>query len=95
MKKIITNIQDFLSGVVDWLEWQLRRLYGKPTMMKQFIVVLVLGSFLSVFSIYSLVHSIYSIGKRDARKEFIELQHIERLKLQSENDSIKQLKVEN
>jgi len=87
--KILTKIQDLLSDFVDWLEFLLHRLYGKPTMMKQFIIVLTLGSFLSVFSIYSLVHSIYSIGKHDAEKEFLELRHIKPLELKNKNDSIK------
>jgi len=50
-----------------------------------------LGGTLSIFFIYTLVSSIYNIGVQDAKKEFMELQHIERLKLQSESESINML----
>jgi len=88
MNNIKTKIRKLLSDSMDWIEYGLRRLYGKPTMMKQFIIVLILGSSLSIFSIYTLVRSIYNIGKNDAKEEFMELQHIKSLELQKRNDSI-------
>jgi len=88
MNSIKTKIRKLLSDFMDWIEYGLRRLYGKPTMMKQFIIVLILGSSLSIFSIYTLVRSIYNIGKNDAKEEFMELQHIKSLELQKRNDSI-------
>jgi hypothetical protein len=81
-------MRERLSGFLDWIEYGLRRLYGKPTLMKQFIIVLILGSLLSVFSIYTLVRSIYNIGKNDAEREFLEIRHIETLKLQKDSINI-------
>ncbi|GHT63659.1 hypothetical protein FACS189451_10640 [Bacteroidia bacterium] len=89
---IQTKIKERLSDFVDWIEYGLRRLYGKPTLMKQFIIVLILGSLLSVFSIYTLVSSIYNMGRHSAEQKFMELQHIETLQLQQKNDSINLLK---
>jgi len=83
-KKII----DFLSNVWDEIDYRLRLLCGKPTPMKRFIVVLIFGTILSVGYFYTIISSIYRMGKREAEKELMELQHIEGLKLQHENDSI-------
>jgi hypothetical protein len=44
-----------------------------------------------ILAVYLTVTSIYSIGKRDAEKEFMKIQHIQQLELQK-NDSINQLK---
>jgi len=77
---------------MDWMEYGLRRLYGKPTMMKQFIIVLILGSFISVVSIWSLVSSIYNIGKRDGQRDRMEISHIRNVELPNSNDSINLLK---
>jgi len=82
------KIKKLLSDCVDWIEYGLRRLYGKPSLMKQFIIVLILGSSLGIFSAYTMIRSIYNIGKNDAKKEFMELQHINPLELQKRNDSI-------
>ena len=86
------KIKKLLSDCVDWIEYGLRRLYGKPSLMKQFIIVLILGSSLSIFSIYTLVRSIYNIGRNDARTEFMEIKHIGNLELPNSNDSINFLK---
>ncbi len=82
------KIKDFLTNIWDEITYGLRCVCGKPTPMKRFVFVLIIGGALSIGYIYMLASSIYNIGKRDAEKEFMELQHIERLKLQSENDSI-------
>ena len=89
MNKIQTKINELLSGTMDWIEYVLRRIYGKPSMMKQFIIVLVFGSFLSVVSIYTLVTSIYNAGKADAKQEFMEIRHAGHLELHQSKDSIK------
>ena len=88
MKK---EIFEFLTNVWGEIEYSLRLLCGKPSPVKRFIAVLVLGGTLSIFFIYTLVSSIYNIGVQDAKKEFMELQHIERLKLQSESESMNML----
>ena len=88
MKKIVAKIREWLSDTMDWMEDCLRRLYGKPSMMKQFVIVLILGSALSVFSIYSIVTSIYSMGRTDAQKEFMEIKHAGHLELPHSSDTI-------
>ena len=92
MNKIKTKIKERLSDCMDWMEYGLRRIYGKPTMMKQFIIVLILGSFISVVSIYSLVSSIYNMGKRDAQTNMMEIKHAGNLELPNPSDSINLLK---
>jgi hypothetical protein len=42
----------------------------------------------TVANIYFVVSFIYNIGKRDTKKEFIELQHIKSIELQNHNNSI-------
>jgi hypothetical protein len=75
----------------DWAVYRLHRLCGQPTPLKRLVTVLVMGGFLVAVNIYVVVSSIYSIGKRDAEKEFMKIQHIQQLELQI-NDSINQLK---
>jgi hypothetical protein len=89
MKKLGNEIKDFLFDVWDEIRYGLRMLCGKPTPMKRFIIVLVIGGSLCIAYLYILVNSIYSIGKREAENEFLKLQHIESLQLQS--DSINNL----
>lgn len=85
------KIKEFLIDAWDEITYSLKCACGRPTRMKRFIIVSVIGGALSIAYIYMLVSSIYNIGKQDAEKEFMELQHIERLKLQSEKDSINNL----
>ena len=86
------KIKEFMIDAWDEITYSLRCACGRPTRMKRFIIVSVIGGALSIAYIYMLVSSIYNIGKQDAEKEFMELQHIERLKLQSEKDSINSIK---
>jgi len=81
MNKLRLKIKERLSDIMDWMEYGMRCLYGRPSMMKQFIIVLIFGSFLSVISIYSIVSSIYNMGKTDAQKEFMEIKHAGHLEL--------------
>ena len=82
------KIRKYLTNIWDNIEYRLRLLCGKPSPIKQFMTVLIIGIVLTVANIYFVVSSVYHIGKRDAEKEFITLQHIETLKLHSKNDSI-------
>jgi len=81
MNKLRLKIKERMSDWMDWMEEGMRRLYGKPSMMKQFVIVLILGSALSVFSIYSIVSSIYNMGRSSAQKEFMEIKHAGHLEL--------------
>jgi hypothetical protein len=85
MKDIKNKIRDFLSNAWDEIEYGLRLLCGQPSPMKRFITVLIIGVALTVVHLYFVVSSIYNIGKRDAEREFLRLQHIETLKLQSDS----------
>jgi hypothetical protein len=88
MNRLKTKIKDFLSNAWDEIDYALRRLCGRPTPMKRFLTVLIIGSALAVANIYFVVSSIYSMGKHDAEIKFMELKHIESLKLQQKQDSI-------
>ena len=73
------------------IETRLKRLCGKPSPIKRLIVVLVFGILMAAANIYYVVSSIYAIGKNSAKKEFLEIEHIEGLKIQG-NDSINLIK---
>ncbi len=90
-KKIIAQ----LENLWDWIDYGLRRLCGRPSPVKRLVAVVIIGGALSIAYIYMLASSIYNMGKQDAEKDFLELQHIETLKLQGENDSINILNPEN
>jgi len=77
MKREIGN---FLTNVRDEIEYRLRQFCGKPSPMKRFVAVLVIGGILALANIYLLITSIYNIGKRDAEMEFIKRQHINSIK---------------
>lgn len=79
---------NLMANIKADIEYGLRRLCGRPSPLKRFIVVLVIGGVLTVANIYIVVNSVYNIGKRDVQKEFIELQHIEAPKLQQRKDSL-------
>jgi hypothetical protein len=89
MKTTITN---HLTDIWDELGYGLRRLCGKPSPLKRLITVLVLAVGLGGTNIYLIVSSIYSIGKRDTEKKYLEIEHIKQLELQQKSDSIHQLK---
>ncbi|GHT11675.1 hypothetical protein FACS189426_13900 [Bacteroidia bacterium] len=87
------KIKEFLINAWDEIEYRLRLLCGRPTPMKRFMMVLIIGGALAVANIYFVVSSIYNMGVSDAKKQFLEVQHIETLKLQqSKKDSIKSIK---
>jgi len=88
MNKLRLKIKERLSGMMDWMECGLRRLYGRPSLMKQFIIILIYGFVLSALSIYTIVTSIYKMGKADAQKEFMEIRHAGHLELHHRGDSI-------
>ena len=88
MNKILKKSKELLTDTMDWMEYGLRRLYGRPSLMKQFIIVLIFGSVLSVLSIYTIVSSIYNMGKADVQKEFMEIKHAGHFELNHAGDSI-------
>jgi hypothetical protein len=84
MKKKTGN---FMEAVRSGIEYRLRRLCGRPSPLKRFISILVIGGAMTVANIYLVVSSIYNIGRKDAETEFMELRHIETLKLQQKQSS--------
>nr|WP_250709104.1 TraL conjugative transposon family protein [Bacteroides fragilis] len=61
-------------------EW-LRRICGRLTPGKRLAVILTMLLTFSFLSIYMTVSSIYNMGRRDAEKEMIEIEHIRDLDL--------------
>jgi hypothetical protein len=88
VKKLRTKIKEFLTNAWDEIGYRLRLLCGKPTPMKRFVIVLIIGGILTVVNIYFVVSSIYNMGVSDAKKQFLEVQHIETLKLQKDSINI-------
>jgi len=82
------KISSFLTLSWRKTDCQLRRLCGKPSPVKRLVTVIIVGGLLAAANIYFVVSSVYNIGKNDAQKEFMKLEHIERLNLQG-NDSIR------
>ncbi|GHT02148.1 hypothetical protein AGMMS50276_31800 [Synergistales bacterium] len=82
--KLITQLKD----VWDEMTYGLRWLCLCPSPAKRLVTVLILILVCGGLNIWFVVSSIYNTGKNDARKEFLELQHIESLKLLQKNDSI-------
>ena len=78
-----------LSDKVD--EW-LRRMCGRLTPGKRLAVILTMLLSFSCLSIYMTVSSIYNMGKRDAAKEMIEIEHIRNINLRQKQDSINNYK---
>jgi hypothetical protein len=85
MKELKVKIKSLLTNVWDEIEYGLRMLCGKPSPEKRLITMLIISVTLAVVYIYFVISSIYNIGKRDAEREFLKLQHIESLKLQSDS----------
>jgi hypothetical protein len=88
MKELRKKVVEFVSGAWGEIEYGLRCLCGRPSPMKRFITVLTIGGVLAVVNIYFVANSIYNMGKRDAEKKFLELQHIEPVELPFSKDSI-------
>ncbi|MDR2690941.1 MAG: TraL conjugative transposon family protein [Dysgonamonadaceae bacterium] len=89
MKELRSKVVEFVSGAWGEIEYGLKCLCGRPSPMKRFIAVLTVGGVLAVANIYFVANSIYNMGKRDAEKEFLKMEHIKRLDWQPANsDSI-------
>jgi len=54
---------------------------------RRLITILAFCIIFGSMSIYITVSSIYNIGKRDAEKKYLEIEHIEKFELQHSNDS--------
>jgi len=72
------------------IEFFFRRLCGKPSPEKRLITVVIIVLLLAGINIYISVYYIGSIIKNDARKEYMEMEHIKPLEIS--NDSINKFK---
>jgi hypothetical protein len=89
MKELRKKVVEYVSGVWGEIAYGLKCLCGRPSPMKRFIAVLTVGGVLAAVNIYFVANSIYSMGKRDAEKEFLKVEHIKRLDWQPvKSDSI-------
>jgi hypothetical protein len=89
MKELRKKVVEFMSDAWGEIEYGLKCLCGRPSPVKRFIAVLTVGGVLAVANIYFVANSIYNMGKRDAEKEFLKMEHIKRLDWQPVNsDSI-------
>jgi hypothetical protein len=89
MKELRKKVVEFVSGAWGEIEYGLKCLCGRPSPLKRFIAVLTVSGVLAVANIYFVANSIYNMGKRDAEKEFLKMEHIKRLDWQPVNsDSI-------
>ena len=90
--KMKTKIREFLTDAWGETAYGLRMLCGKPTPLKRLVMVLLIGGALAAANIYFVANSIYNMGKRDAEKKFLELQHIKPVELPLSKDSIHSIK---
>jgi hypothetical protein len=87
-----TNIKNHLTEIWDELTYGLRWLCLRPSPAKRLAAILILIFVLSGLNIWFVASSVYNIGKRDARRELLQIEHIRQPELQQKNDSINQLK---
>ena len=90
-----SKIIEFQAKARHKIERRLKRLCGKPSPAKRLMAVLFIGVTLAAANVYFLVSSIYSIGKNDAEKELIKVQHIETLELRRDTIKNVELKIKN
>lgn len=80
-----------ITALRDWMEDGLRSLLGRISPDGRIVVILVLFFLFGAGSIYMIVSSIYSMGKKSGQQ--LQIEHIRRLELQQKQpaDSINQL----
>jgi hypothetical protein len=83
-------MKEILKEIGYYLEDKLKRLCGAPTPGKRIAFVVILISSGAAINFYFLFSSIYNMGKSDAVKETIKIEHIDSPILIPENlnDSI-------
>lgn len=82
-------MKEWISELRYSIEDSLRRFCGEITPEKRLIGILTIILIAGVANIYLLVKSIYNIGKDDAKKELIEIRHIQAIDLGlNKNDSV-------
>ena len=69
------KINEFQTKVGHEIQQRLKRLCGRPSPMKRLVFVIIVCAVLAVVNIWFLFSSIYNIGKNDAEKELMKMQH--------------------
>ncbi|MDR0431097.1 MAG: TraL conjugative transposon family protein [Tannerellaceae bacterium] len=83
--RLITRLRDIWDELTCGIRW----FCLCPSPGKRLITALVLTVVLGGVNIWFITNSIYNMGKRDAEKKFLELQHIEPVELPLSKDSIR------
>ena len=78
-----TKIIEFLIPALRKTDNRLKQLCGRPSPAKRLVMVLIVCLVFAVINIYFLFSSVYNIGKNDAHKELIKMEHIEQDSIQS------------
>jgi hypothetical protein len=88
------KIKQWITGLQDRIDDGINRICYSMSPLARLLSVLVVGLVCGIAFLYMMIASIYNIGKRDAEKEFLRLQHIESLELQpkAKNDSMDSIK---
>ncbi|MDR2384546.1 MAG: TraL conjugative transposon family protein [Tannerella sp.] len=86
--KLITQLRDMWGELTYGIRW----LCLCPSPGKRLVTVLVLVVVFGGANIWFVANSIYNMGKRDAEKKILELQHIEPVELPVSGDSIQAIK---
>jgi uncharacterized ion transporter superfamily protein YfcC len=81
-----------VRDLLDKIDHRLRKYCGRPSPVKRLITVLVIIVVCTAVNVWFVYSSIYSIGKKDAEKEFMKLQHIEGIELPKKSKEIKEFK---
>lgn len=81
------SIKKVFTSLSDWIEDKIRKACGSLSKDMRVIIVVVMIVGFSVASIYMTYSGIYNIGKNDAERRFLEIEHIKRLELEKK-DSI-------
>lgn len=80
-----------INKLSDKVDGWLRQMCGRLTPGKRLAVILTMLFSFSFLSVYMTVSSIYNMGKRNAEKDFIEIEHIREINLRHRQDSINNL----
>ena len=65
-----------------WCDDKLRSFCGEITPDKRLTIILVILLIGTIANLYFTFSSVYNLGQKDAKKEFIEVEHIKQLELE-------------
>lgn len=65
------EIIDFLKNAAEEIIYGIRCICGKPSPLKRFVLVLIVTGILGIAFLYTIVTSIYNMGRYDTGKELV------------------------